>query len=280
MSQTSSIALNKIKVNPVLILLVAIGVITVGVGDVLKAVAGYDDMGWIIAQWLVVAGSVLIAIGPIAYLGTIKKRVGILAVILGTLAFLARAAAELPSLININNVEDAFWGPFFARAVGASYLMISIAIVSIFWLKEERESRHESNPELSIDLSFRTLGAIGVSTFMIFIAYYVGLTPGGGGKIPTILLVVAPWIVVAVLTATFTKSSKFIGSTGLTVGILAFAILGLSQLPTLVTSALDGSDAWARFLGNGCQGIFHLLLGLQLVIVMKAFKDSHKSDLN
>jgi hypothetical protein len=280
MSQTSSTALNKIKVNPVLILLVAIGVITVGAGDVLKAVAGYDDMGRIIAQWLVVVGSVFIAIGPIAYLGTLKKRIGILAVTLSSLAFLARAAAELPTLIDTINDYHPFWAPFFYRAVGASYLMIAISIFSIFWLKEERQSRHESSPELSIAPDFRTLAAIGVTTLIISISYFLMATPRTGGRMPLILATAGPLIIVVVLIATFARSSKLLGRTGVTLGILGFAISGLSSFPWAISDTALTSDAWRRFLGNGCEGIFHLMLGLALLSAMNFFKDSRATDKN
>jgi hypothetical protein len=277
MTENNSASLRTIKVNPVFILVAALGLFTVGAGHSLKALSGYDDNGWIVAQWLVVVGSVLIAIGPIAYLGTLKKRIGILAVILATLAALTRAAAEVPSLINIFNEQHPFWGPFFYHAVGASFLMVSLSVFSILWLKEERQSRNESNPELAIDLAFRTLAAIGVSTLMISINYFLIAAPGSGGRMPNILATVAPLIVVAVLTATFAQSSKFIGRSGLSLGILAFAVLGLSSLPVSISPNLYSNDTLLRFLGNGCEGIFHLLLALQLLFVMKALKNSHKS---
>jgi hypothetical protein len=280
MSQTSSTSPGTKKVNPLFIFVAVLGLFTVGAGELLKATAGYDDMGWIIAQWLVVLGSVIIAIAPVAYLGTLKKRIGILAVTLSSLAFLARAAAELPILIDIAYENDRFWGPFFYRAVGASYLMIAISIFSILWLKEERHSRRESNPELSIAPDFRTLAAIGVTTLIISISYFLGATPGTGGRMPLILATAGPLIIVVVLIATFAQSSKLFGRTGVVLGILAFAISGLSSFPWAISDKALTSDAWFRFLGNGCSGIFHLMLGLALFSAAKFSKDSHATGRN
>jgi hypothetical protein len=268
------------KVNPYFIVDAVLGLIAVGAGDLLKALAGYDDKGWIIAQWLVVLGSVLIAIGPIGYLGTLKKRIGILAVTLSSLAFLARAAAELPRLIKLGDDYDPFWGPFFGRAVGASYLMLAISIFSIFWLKESRQSRNERNPELSIAPDFRTLAGIGVTTLIISISYFLGANPGPVGRMTQILATAGPLIIVVVLIATFAQSSKLGGRTGVVLGISAFAISGLSSFPWAISDAALTSDAWRRFLGNGCEGIFHLMLGLALLSAMKFFNDSHATDKN
>lgn len=280
MSQTSSTSISTMKVNPFFILVAVLGLFTIGAGDLLKASAGYDDMGWVIAQWLCVLGSVFIAIGPIAYLGTLKKRIGILAVALTSLAFLARAAAELPTLIELAYENDPFWGPFFYRAVGASYLLIAISIFSIFWLKEERQSRHESNPELSIAPDFRSLAAIGVTTLIISISYFLGATPGNGGRMPLILATAGPLIIVVVLIATFAHSSKLLGRTSVTFLILGFAISGLSSFPWAISDTALRSDAWVRFLGNGCSGIFHLMVGLALLSATKYFKDSNATGKN
>jgi len=227
--------------------------------------------------WLEVAGPVLIAGAMLFHIRKIGERIGRFAVAALTLSFFLWGIANLPFALNSANAGRPRWQSFFYHAWGASFLLISISAFAILWQKEDRLVRHDDDPRHSIAVSFRTLTAIGLASFIFSVGYFIQGKYPQGTRLSTLLQVVGPLLIAVVMIATMNQMAKYIGRISITLGILAFTFWGLSALPFLISPSLSNNTTWAPFLMFGCFGIGYVLIGFEILLIGNALSASAKT---
>lgn len=273
-----SSSLRGFAIHPIVLVIGICGLFATGVGMILSWLLLQSDL-YPVSLWLQLIGPLLIAGALISYFRPLRPRIGIVAVTTASLGALLWGIANLPFVVNMRNAGEPTWSAFFFHAWGTSFLLIAVSAFAILWLKEARLVRQDTAPEHTIATSFRTLAAVGVGSLVISIAYFLQAIESQGVRLSWVLQAVGPILIVVVLVATFANNSRFIGRTGLILGILAFAVWGMSVIPMAISPELSSNITWAPFLLSGCYGIGFLLLGLQMCFVLRAIRVSIRRSL-
>ena len=263
----------RVEVAPIALFVAMVGFFTTGAGMIWN----WSNPSASSYLWLEVVGPVLIAGAMLSHVRKVGERIGHVAAVALTLSFSLWGIANLPFALNSANAGRPRWQSFFYHAWGASFLLISLSAFAILWNKEDRLVRHDDDPRRSISVSFRTLTATGLASFIFSIGYFIQGKYPQGTRLSTFLQVLGPLLIAVVMIVTMNQMAKYIGRISITFGILAFSLWGLSALPFLISPSFANNATWAPFFLFGCFGIGYVLIGFEILLIANALSASAKT---
>ena len=226
------------------------------------------------AAWILqVVGPMLVAVGIIAYIDHLARRIGIAAVVLGAVGAITCAIATLPYAINPDKLSSASGLRFGYGAYGVG-LLLGFLSVAIALSRKESALEHAGTVCPAgcrcndvVHASFVSLTTAALGLLLWGIGFLQLMVSPGGSRMGWILATIGTALVATGITAHIDHLGARFGRLAIATGIASAFIWSLGYLMNALNPTAGFHSTWYTVLFY-CYAVGHLLTAVSLVLVI------------